>query len=76
MAWRSARQPQVAKSTADAEVTALASTVTLAENVRALVESMLIGVGCIKIKCDNRAAIVLSAGEGGRQRHWPTESLQ
>ena len=64
LAWRSSKQPQVARSTADSEVTALAATVSLAENVRALLESMYIPVQCMNIGCDNQACIVLSTGEG------------
>ena len=64
LAWRSSKQPQVARSTADSEVTALAATVSMAENVRALLESMYIPVQCMNIGCDNQACIVLSTGEG------------
>ena len=44
VAWRSQKQPQVAKSTADSKVTALASSVIVGEYVKALLESMLVPV--------------------------------
>ena len=61
----------MAKSTADSEVTALAGSVIVGEYVKALLESMLIPIHCISVKCDNRAAIVLSSGEGS----WKTKAL-
>ncbi|WP_353239609.1 reverse transcriptase domain-containing protein [Limnohabitans sp.] len=71
LAWRSAKQPQVAKSTADAEVTALSATLGMAENVKALLCSMRVPVELINVMCDNKAAIVLSTGEGS----WKTKAL-
>ena len=67
LAWRSAKQPQVAKSTADSEVTALAATASMAENARALLESMYIPVHSMNVGCDNQACIILSTGEGSHK---------
>ena len=69
--WRSSKQPQVAKSTADSEVTAMASTAILGDYVKTLRESLFIPTPYFDLKCDNRAAIVLATGEGS----WKTKAL-
>ena len=68
LCWRSSRQAQVARSTADSELTAVASSYTMAENVKALLESMGIAVPVVNLLCDNRAAIILATGEGGSSK--------
>ena len=68
LCWKSGRQAQVARSTADSELTALASTYSMAENVKALLESMGLPIKVINMLCDNRAAIILATGEGGSSK--------
>ena len=68
LCWKSGRQAQVARSTADSELTALASTYSMAENVKALLESMGLAISVINMMCDNRAAIILATGEGGSSK--------
>ena len=69
--WRSSKQPQVAKSTADSEVTAMAATAILGDYVKSLRESLVIPTTTFELECDNRAAIVLGTGEGS----WKTKAL-
>ena len=71
LSWRSSKQPQIAKSTADSEITAAASSAILGQNIRALLESMLVNVGPFDLLIDNKAAIVLATGEGS----WKTKAL-
>ena len=62
---------QISRSTTDSEATAMAMTLTLVDYVKALRESMCMRTGPGVIKCDTKAAIVLSTGEGT----WKTKTL-
>ena len=65
------KQPQTTKSTTGSEATAMAATCILAEYVKALRESVGLPLSEVRIRCDNRAAIVLATGEGT----WNTKAL-
>ena len=71
--WISAKQPQTAKSTTDSEAIAMAATCILAEYVKVLRESVCLSLSDVRIKCDNRAAIVLATGEGTWNTLWLIE---
>ena len=68
--WRSTKQTTVARSTADSEVQAVATTEILADYIKALRESVCLPTPVLRMKCDNAAAIILSTGEGS----WKTKS--
>merc|ERR1711867_98811 len=68
--WRSMKQSEVSLSTAESEVQALAMTGVLADYVATLRESLCLTTPTVEIRCDNKAAIVLSTGEGS----WRTKS--
>ena len=57
-------------NTAESEVQAVASTVVLADYIKALRESLCLPTPIMEIMCDNTSAIVLSTGEGS----WRTKS--
>ena len=68
--WRSAKQTEVSRSSAESEVQALSMTAVLAEYITTLRESLCLPTPSVEIRCDNRAAIILATGEGS----WRTKS--
>ena len=60
----------MARSTADSEVQAVATTEILADYIKALRESVCLPTPVLRMRCDNAAAIILSTGEGS----WKTKS--
>ena len=69
--WKSCKQVQVPRSTAEAECTAMAYSAQFVEGLTAMFHDMRIHVGIPKLYCDNRAAVHLSAGSG----EWRTKAL-
>ena len=69
--WRSAKQTEVSRSSAESEVQALSMTAVLAEYITTLRESLCLPTPSVEIRCDNKAAIVLATGEGS----WRTKSV-
>ena len=62
--WRSIKQTQVARGTAEAEITALALGGIVTEGFQALLESMLIRLEGVNISGDNTASLCLTQGQG------------
>ena len=71
VAWKSTKQVQVPRSTAEAEVTAMAYSGQYLEGVQALLESIGIRLTMPTLYCDNRAACYLVKGSNG----WRTKAL-
>ena len=69
--WRSCKQPVVARSTAEAEVSALAMGLVMIEGLEAVLHSMFIDPGVPTLFGDNNASICLA----NRQGSWRTRSL-
>ena len=69
--WRSTKQQQPARSTCEAEVTALASTNLALEGIETVVNSLGIDVGTPLLMGDNTASIFLARGSGS----WRTKTL-
>ena len=69
--WRSCRQSVVARSTAEAEVTALAMGHAMVEGLEAVLHSMCIEPGLPTLFGDSTASICLA----NRQGSWRTRSL-
>ena len=59
VAWRSMKQSEVSMNTAESEVQAVASTVVLANYIKALRESLCLPTPIMELMCDNTSAIVL-----------------
>ena len=68
--WESRKQPLMALSTAEAELTALVEGLQTGRSVQALIKLLVPSVD-IELYNDNRAAVVLASGSGGgwRTRH-------
>ena len=69
--WASSKQAQVARSTAEAEVTALATGNLRQEALQVVMESMAIQTKVPELYGDNTASISVMAGEGS----WRTRAL-
>ena len=69
--WKSAKQPQVPRSTAEAECTAMAHASQVLEGIACLFHTMRIAIGKPTLFCDNRAAVHLSTGSN----EWRTKAL-
>ena len=69
--WRSCKQPVTARSTAEAEVSALAMGLVMIEGLEAVLHSMFIDPGVPTLFGDNNASICLA----NRQGSWRTRSL-
>ena len=69
--WKSCKQVQVPRSTAESEVTAMAYTAQYLEGLKALFETMHVKLGIPALFCDNRAAVHLTASAG----EWRTKAL-
>ena len=63
VAWISMKQTEVSMNTAESEVQAVASTVVLADYIKALRESLCSPTPIMELRCDNTSAIVLSTGK-------------
>ena len=62
VSWKSTKQPQVPRSTAEAECTAMAYAAQYLEGIEALMIDLKLPLGKPMLYCDNRAAVHLSAG--------------
>ena len=62
--WRSLKQPQVARSTAEAEITALATGGIILEGAEATLNSLCIVAELTKMLGDNSASLCLGHGQG------------
>ena len=71
IAWKSTKQPQVPRSTAESECTAMAYASQFLEGIDCLFVDLKIDVGTPWLYCDNRAAVHLSAGSS----EWRTKAL-
>ena len=71
IAWKSTKQPQVPRSTAEAECTAMAYAAQYLEGIFCLFVDMRIPIGVPVLYCDNRAAVHLSSGSS----EWRTKAL-
>ena len=69
--WKSAKQPQVPRSTAESECTAMAHSSQYLEGIMCLFHSMRVTVFVPTLWCDNRAACHLTAGSS----EWRTKAL-
>ena len=69
--WKSSKQPQVPRSTAESECTAMAHSSQYVEGIACLFHSMRIVIGVLTLWCDNRAACHLTAGSS----EWRTIAL-
>ena len=68
--WRSVRQQQVARSTAESEITSMSMGALLMEAVEAMFHAMLVDATCVMYG-DNTAALCLTHGQGT----WRTRAL-
>ena len=71
ISWKSTKQVQVPRSTAEREITALAYTAQFLEGIEALYHSMRAPLQRPVLYCDNRAAVHLSTGSN----EWRTKAL-
>ena len=71
VSWKSTKQPQVPRSTAEAECTAMAYAAQYLEGIEALMIDLKLPLGKPMLYCDNRAAVHLSAGSS----EWRTKAL-
>ena len=71
VAWKSTKQPQVPRSTAESECTAMAYAAQFLEGVQCLFIDMRVETGIPALYCDNRAAVHLSSGSS----EWRTKAL-
>ena len=71
ISWKSSRQVQAPRSTAESEVTAMAYAGQTLEGVNSLYETMGIQLKRPTLWCDNRAAVCLTTGSND----WRTKSL-
>ena len=69
--WKSSKQPQVPRSTAEAECTAMAYCSQMVEGIACLFHTMRVAIGRPTLYCDNRAAVHLTAGSS----EWRTQAL-
>ena len=69
--WKSAKQVQVPRSTAESEVTSMAYTAQYVEGLKALLEDMGVALDTPILWCDNRAAVHLTSSPG----EWRTKAL-
>ena len=69
--WKSTKQPQVPRSTADSECTAMAYAAQMLEGLACLFHSLGVEIGKPVLYCDNRAAVHLSSGSS----EWRTKAL-
>ena len=69
--WKSSKQPQVPRSTAESECTAMAHASQYLEGVACLLHTMRLSIGVPSLYCDNRAAVHLTAGSS----EWRTKAL-
>ena len=71
IAWKSTKQPQVPRSTAESECTAMAYASQYLEGIECLFNNIKIVVGTPVLYCGNRAVVHLSAGSS----EWRTKAL-
>ena len=71
VSWKSTKQPQVPRSTAESECTAMAYASQFLEGIECLFIDMRVKLGTPMLYCDNRAAVHLSAGSS----EWRTKAL-
>ena len=71
VSWKSTKQVQVPRSTAEAEVAAMAYAGQYLEGTKSLYESMGVLLNVPTLFCDNRAACYISQGSG----EWRTKAL-
>ena len=71
ISWKSTKQSQVPRSTAESEVTAMAYTAQFLEGIEALYHSMSVPIETPVLYCDNRAAGHLLSGSN----EWRTKAL-
>ncbi|CAK0845573.1 unnamed protein product [Prorocentrum cordatum] len=69
--WRSVKQAQVARSTAEAEITALAMGLVMLEGAEASLASIMVQVPLPRMWGDNVASLCLARGQGS----WRTRAL-
>ena len=69
--WKRSKQPQVPRSTAESECTAMAHSSQYLEGSTCLVHSMRVVVDVPTLWCDNRAACHLTVGSS----EWRTKAL-
>ena len=69
--WKSTKQPQVPRSTAESECTAMAYAAQMLEGLACLFHSLGVDIGKPALYCDNRAAVHLSSGSS----EWRTKAL-
>ena len=69
--WKSVKQIQVPRSTAESEVTAMAFSAQYVEGLKALYEDIFVILDTPILWCDNRAAVHLTASPG----EWRTKAL-
>ena len=69
--WKSTKQAQVPRSTAESEVTAMAYSSQMLEGVACLFHTMGVRIEKPLLYCDNRAAVHLSTGSN----EWRTKAL-
>ena len=69
--WKSCKQVQVPRSTAESEVTAMAYSAQYVEGLKALFENIHVQVGTPTLWCDNRAAAHLASSPG----EWRAKAL-
>ena len=69
--WKSSKQAQVPRSTAEAACTAMAYCSQMAEGISCLFHTMRVVIGRPVLYCDNRAAVHLSTGSN----EWRTKAL-
>ena len=69
--WKSTKQPQVPRSTAESECTAMADAAQFLEGVQCLFIDVRVEAGRPALRCGNRAAVHLSSGSP----EWRTTAL-
>ena len=69
--WRSCKQPQPARSTAEAEITALSMGCVMLEGAEAVLGSMGIRPSLVQMWGDNSASLCIATGQGS----WRTRAL-
>ena len=71
ISWKSTKQPQVPRSTAESECTAMAYSSQFLEGIACLYHTMGVPITKPVLYCDNRAAVHLSTGSS----EWRTKAL-
>ena len=69
--WKSVKQVQVPRSTAESEVTAMAFSAQYVEGLKALYEDIFVELDTPILWCDHRAAVHLTSSPG----EWRTKAL-